>query len=891
MPPWLVRPLAFAAGLALLCAAALPARADCPTGCDDGNPCTYDTCDPQLGCIHAYNNDPCTDGNACTTNDTCNGGACVGGNPAPGCSACDAVATLPAEGAVVLGQTSGASSLQGTCGDTYNHAPERVFKWTPTRSGQATFRTCSGNTNFDTALYVRSGSCTGPQLVCNDDGPCVSGVSSTEASSATVNVAAGTDYFIVVDGWSGSQPGQYAEGSFQLSVFAPSICGDNVRDGIEECDGTDHAACLTGQCRLDCTCDQPQNGQPDLKATITDFFVDYDTTSPPGDVAEGCAEAPNGIDLLRFGVKTSNIGTADMEIGPPNCPAPCTSHPLEICGNPSFICSPAAGHNHGHYQDYALYELVDQNDQAVVVGHKQGFCLKDGYDAGPCPRYKYDCDNQGISVGCSDWYDSGTGCQYLDVTGLPGGTYTLRVSIDPVNKFDELDETNNIDLATVTLPTSACAAPTVIPPGGGSFPGSTAGENTLVGSCGPTGSSPEKVYSFTPTASGTAIFDTCDASATAFDTVLYVRGSACKTGTELACNNDTAGCGTTLGAKGSRVSLGVTAGQTYYVAVDGASGGAGSFALHVTPPAGTPQCSDGLDNNGNTLIDHPADPGCKSANDPSENFDCADGVDNDGDGLIDFPADPGCLVAAASENPECNDGIDNDGRRSDRLRRRSARGRPSGLSRRRRTRDARAASGAIGGESEELRAAGPRGTATRRGRCRHPAPPARGQEDGMTARWPSIFSSFLLAGAAGVATAGLLDSPAPLLPGGGASKVVYRMGPVYYEPGELTTVIRCTNLGDAPLGLAVEIFDADDKLVGSASRASLAAGADVAFGTGTDAERPDLVVIDRIVNLRNGKARVSASSVKLSCVGQQVLRAADGTSRVLGLELVKKVAF
>ncbi len=50
-------------------------------------------------------------------------------------------------------------------------------------------------------------------------------------------------------------------------------------------------------------------------------------------------------------------------------------------------------------------------------------------------------------------------------------------------------------------------------------------------------------------------------------------------------------------------------------------------------------------------------------------------------------------------------------------------------------------------------------------------------------------------------------------------------------------------------------------------------------------------MIDRLVNLRNGKARVSASSAKLSCVGQQVLRAADGTSRVLGLELVKKVAF
>jgi hypothetical protein len=41
---------------------------------------------------------------------------------------------------------------------------------------------------------------------------------------------------------------------------------------------------------------------------------------------------------------------------------------------------------------------------------------------------------------------------------------------------------------------------------------------------------------------------------------------------------------------------------------------------------------------------------------------CADGVDNDGDGLVDFPEDPGCLLAETQvEDPECNDGQDNDG--------------------------------------------------------------------------------------------------------------------------------------------------------------------------------------------------------------------------------------
>ena len=53
--------------------------------CDDGNPCTVDSCDPVLGCVNnaaAATGFACSDGNACTTPDTCDGaGLCVGGQP------------------------------------------------------------------------------------------------------------------------------------------------------------------------------------------------------------------------------------------------------------------------------------------------------------------------------------------------------------------------------------------------------------------------------------------------------------------------------------------------------------------------------------------------------------------------------------------------------------------------------------------------------------------------------------------------------------------------------------------------------------------------------------------------------------------------------------------
>ena len=77
-----------------------------------------------------------------------------------------------------------------------------------------------------------------------------------------------------------------------------------------------------------------------------------------------------------------------------------------------------------------------------------------------------------------------------------------------------------------------------------------------------------------------------------------------------------------------------------------------------------PACSDGIDNDGDGGIDYPYDGGCRSPADDLENPACLDGIDNDGDGLIDYPNDPGCTIFdpySNLENPACADGIDNDG--------------------------------------------------------------------------------------------------------------------------------------------------------------------------------------------------------------------------------------
>jgi len=124
----------------------------------------------------------------------------------------------------------------------------------------------------------------------------------------------------------------------------------------------------------------------------------------------------------------------------------------------------------------------------------------------------------------------------------------------------------------------------VIPAGGGTFSGTTSGSSAQTGTCGSTGSAPEQVYQWTPNASGTATIQTCGAG-TNFDTVLYIRNGSCATGSELpgGCNDDACPNSTGL-VRASRLTPTVTAGQTYFIIVDGYSTSSGSFTLSVTPP-------------------------------------------------------------------------------------------------------------------------------------------------------------------------------------------------------------------------------------------------------------------------------------------------------------------
>lgn len=97
------------------------AKAQCQLGqcvpvvlmaCDDGNPCTKDSC-LNGDCLHTPLSGPaCDDGNPCTLNDSCSNGTCAGGKPVncddqdpctnddcvPSKAPCPGVASMPSDG-------------------------------------------------------------------------------------------------------------------------------------------------------------------------------------------------------------------------------------------------------------------------------------------------------------------------------------------------------------------------------------------------------------------------------------------------------------------------------------------------------------------------------------------------------------------------------------------------------------------------------------------------------------------------------------------------------------------------------------------------------------------------------------------------------------------------
>jgi hypothetical protein len=144
--------------------------------------------------------------------------------------------------------------------------------------------------------------------------------------------------------------------------------------------------------------------------------------------------------LLRFSTETRNVGGSDLDV-----PTPAERPDLfefQEC------------HGHHHFLGFASYRLLDSIGEEVAAGRKVSFCLEDvrRWDSAANQAEVYNCSDQGIQAGWSDIYDSGLPGQWIDVTGLPAGTYTLEITMNPEQVLLEADYTNNTTAIQVEIP-------------------------------------------------------------------------------------------------------------------------------------------------------------------------------------------------------------------------------------------------------------------------------------------------------------------------------------------------------------------------------------------------------------------------------------------------------
>jgi hypothetical protein len=126
------------------------------------------------------------------------------------------------------------------------------------------------------------------------------------------------------------------------------------------------------------------------------------------------------------------------------------------------------GHDHWHARGVVSMALSPLADPAsVTAGDKIAFCFFDNLPSNPdlpgassepvyritwCGTPEAYSVRMGLSVGWGDMYSWSFAFQWVDITGLPGGTYQLRATVDAANDYLELDESDNCTMSQIEIP-------------------------------------------------------------------------------------------------------------------------------------------------------------------------------------------------------------------------------------------------------------------------------------------------------------------------------------------------------------------------------------------------------------------------------------------------------
>jgi Lysyl oxidase len=138
----------------------------------------------------------------------------------------------------------------------------------------------------------------------------------------------------------------------------------------------------------------------------------------------------------------------------------------------SMEYDPRVGHQHWHFHDFAVYELLDSGQTNPVRSGKEAFCLAntDAIDmtvknvlwripidtlSSVCGTSTSTFIRETMAVGYGDTYEQFLPGQAFDITGVPNGTYYIRITANPLGRLAEVSSANNTSLRRIVLKGSA----------------------------------------------------------------------------------------------------------------------------------------------------------------------------------------------------------------------------------------------------------------------------------------------------------------------------------------------------------------------------------------------------------------------------------------------------
>ena len=297
--------------------------------CDDGNPCTTDACDGQMGCKWTPNQLDCDDGNKCTVGDVCKQGACFPGKPTDcdDADGCTKDACADATGQCEHTSTKGCGSCKtdsdcgdanacsddkcdaksGKCATTPNTKPcdsDDPCTWGDTCDGKGNCVTAKNPTCDDgndctlDKCDAKTGACAYDSLAdgtaCSDDKACTSGDACLAGKCVYANAECPLYSEAFDCPWDNQSKGWLLQGGSGNSPVAWQVDKTPKIDGAKGCmlnynDGTDYCQPLWGN-----TCHAPGHsaytplidasttkGTPHIKfRTYCDLDLDADTDRP-----------------------------------------------------------------------------------------------------------------------------------------------------------------------------------------------------------------------------------------------------------------------------------------------------------------------------------------------------------------------------------------------------------------------------------------------------------------------------------------------------------------------------------------------------------------------------------------------------------------------------------